>query len=79
MLLSINGKTLLGMSHQEAVTHIKANTGSKLVTLKIIEAPESSIGPGIFFPSWLYWQQLPKYVITSHIYGILHEYNTIYL
>lgn len=64
-LLCINGSNLLGLSHPEAVAQVKANTGSKVVTLKIVEAPETCVGPSNFVPSWLYWQQLPKYVHQS--------------
>ncbi|XP_052261117.1 ligand of Numb protein X 2-like isoform X2 [Dreissena polymorpha] len=60
VLLAINQTHLLGLSHQEAVAQVKANTGLKVVTLKIVEAPETCMGPGNFIPSWLYWQQLPN-------------------
>ncbi|XP_060573716.1 ligand of Numb protein X 2-like isoform X2 [Ruditapes philippinarum] len=60
VLLNINSSNLLGLSHPEAVAQVKANTGSKVITLKIVEAPETCIGPSNFVPSWLYWQQLPN-------------------
>ena len=60
ILLAVNGTSLLGLSHTAAVSQVKGNTESKAVTLKIIEAPETSDGPGNFVPSWLYWQNLPR-------------------
>lgn len=60
ILLSINGNSLIGLNHPEAVAQVKANAGSKVVTLKIIEAPETCSNQVNFAPSWLYWQQLPR-------------------
>lgn len=60
ILLSINGVSLLGLSHSEAVSQVKSNTESKVVTLKVIEAPETSNGPTNFVPTWLFWQSLPR-------------------
>ena len=61
VLLAVNGTSLLGLSHPEAVAQVKANTGSRVVTLRVVEAPETCVGPGNFVPSWLYWQQLPRW------------------
>ncbi|KAL4225196.1 PDZ domain binding [Mactra antiquata] len=60
ILLYINRCNLLGLTHPEAVSEVKSNTGNKNVTLKIIEAPETCSGSGMFAPSWLYWHQLPN-------------------
>ncbi|XP_071120941.1 ligand of Numb protein X 2-like isoform X2 [Mytilus edulis] len=60
ILLSINGVSLLALTHNEAVTQVKANAESKVVSIKIIEGPETSNGPGNFTPTWLFWQQMPR-------------------
>lgn len=60
VLLSVNGNSLLGLSHQEAVAQVKVNASLSSVTFKIIEAPETCLGCENFVPSWLYWQQLPN-------------------
>ncbi|KAL3842316.1 hypothetical protein ACJMK2_020346 [Sinanodonta woodiana] len=60
VLLSINGMNLLGLSHTDAVNRVRVNAETKQVTLKIIEAPETTEGPGNFAPTWLFWQQLPR-------------------
>lgn len=60
ILLSINGVSLLALTHNEAVTQVKANAESKVVCIKIIEGPETSNGPGNFTPTWLFWQQMPR-------------------
>ncbi|WAR01513.1 LNX2-like protein [Mya arenaria] len=60
VLMAVNGASLMGLSHPEAVARIKANTSSNVVTLRIVEAPETCIGSGNFVPSWLFWQQLPN-------------------
>ncbi|XP_052799032.1 ligand of Numb protein X 2-like [Mya arenaria] len=60
VLLAVNGASLLGFTHTEAVARIKVSTSSKVVTLRIVEAPETCIGSGNFVPSWLFWQQLPN-------------------
>ena len=65
ILLSINGTSLLGLSHAEAVSQVKVNTEPKVVTLKVIEAPETSTGPGNFVPTWLFWQNLPRYDVDT--------------
>jgi len=60
ILLSINGSSLLGLTHNEAVRLVKLNTDNKVVCLKIIEGPETSHSQGNFTPTWLFWQQMPR-------------------
>ncbi|XP_060078546.1 E3 ubiquitin-protein ligase LNX-like [Ylistrum balloti] len=60
ILLSINGSSLLGLTHNEAVSLVKMNTDNKVVCLKIINGPETSHNQGNFTPTWLFWQQMPR-------------------
>ncbi|XP_061182672.1 ligand of Numb protein X 2-like isoform X2 [Saccostrea echinata] len=60
ILLSINGKSLLGLSHNQAVNLVKLNTEAKVVCLKVIEGSETSYGQGNFTPTWLFWQKVPS-------------------
>lgn len=59
VLLSINSCNLLNMTHNESVKLIRQNSGSKTLTLRIIESKETSQGDKNFSPSWIYWLQLP--------------------
>ncbi|KAM3182718.1 hypothetical protein ACTXT7_011766 [Hymenolepis weldensis] len=34
---------------------------SEMVTIRVLEGPETSSGRENFLPSWLYWLQLPRY------------------
>ena len=77
--MSINGTSLLGLSHAEAVSQVKVKTESKVVTLKVIEAPETSSGPGNFVPTWLFWQNLPRFVVQIVGPFIFQEIKCVYL
>lgn len=60
ILLSINGKSLLGLTHNQAVSLVKQNTEANVICLKIIEGSETSYGQGNFTPTWLFWQKVPR-------------------
>uniref|UniRef100_A0A8W8NQE1 Ligand of Numb protein X 2 n=1 Tax=Magallana gigas TaxID=29159 RepID=A0A8W8NQE1_MAGGI len=60
ILLSINGKSLLGLTHNQAVSLVKQNTEANVICLKIIEGSETSYGQGNFTPTWLFWQKVPS-------------------
>lgn len=60
ILLSVNGTSLLGISHSEAVAELKVTANQTSVSLGVIEGPETSSAPGNFIPSWMYWQSLPR-------------------
>lgn len=60
VLLSVNGTSLLGISHSEAVAALKAAASAVSLTLGIIEGPETCTGPEIFTPTWMYWHKLPR-------------------
>ena len=60
VLLSVNGQSLLGLTHSVAVGLLKATAELAGVTLSLLEGPETSFGPCNFVPSWLYWQKLPR-------------------
>nr|CFW94234.1 Eka-INAD3 protein [Euperipatoides kanangrensis] len=61
LLLSVNGRSLLGLTHQEAVATLKEVAAeSTLVSLKIIENPELYTDPSVFNPIWTYWLSIPS-------------------
>ncbi|XP_014670633.1 PREDICTED: ligand of Numb protein X 2-like [Priapulus caudatus] len=60
VLLSINSTNLVGLTHAEAVTVLKASAESKVISLKIIEGSETTDGMKNFVPSWTFWLSLPK-------------------
>ncbi|XP_047498875.1 ligand of Numb protein X 2-like isoform X1 [Penaeus chinensis] len=60
VLLSVNGQSLLGLTHGQAVALLKATAELAGVTLSLLEGPETSLGTANFVPSWLYWQKLPR-------------------
>ncbi|KAK3871161.1 hypothetical protein Pcinc_023675, partial [Petrolisthes cinctipes] len=60
VVLSVNGQSLLGLTHGQAVALLKATAELGGVTLSLLEGPESAGGAGNFVPSWLYWQKLPR-------------------
>ncbi|KAK3853339.1 hypothetical protein Pcinc_040121, partial [Petrolisthes cinctipes] len=60
VVLSVNGQSLLGLTHGQAVALLKATAELGGVTLVLLEGPESEGGAGNFVPSWLYWQKLPR-------------------
>lgn len=74
VLLAINSVSLLDLTHNEAVKQLKINTESKLITLKVLDGPETSQGsPGNFTPSWLYWLQLPRMCQTVKTISLLRS------
>lgn len=60
VLLSVNGQSLLGLTHGQAVGLLKATAELAGVTLSLLDGPETSPGSANFIPSWLYWQKLPR-------------------
>lgn len=60
VLLSVNGTSLLGISHAEAVAALKTAASATSLTLGIIEGPETSAGAELFTPTWMYWHKLPR-------------------
>ncbi|KAF2368124.1 PDZ domain [Trinorchestia longiramus] len=61
VLLAVNGQSLLGLTHSQAVAQLKATAALSVVTLLLLESPEScSSSAANFVPSWLYWQKLPR-------------------
>ncbi|XP_064121542.1 ligand of Numb protein X 2-like [Macrobrachium nipponense] len=60
VLLSVNGQSLLGLTHGQAVALLKATAELAGVTLTLLDGPETSPGSANFVPSWLYWQKLPR-------------------
>ncbi|KAK6191471.1 hypothetical protein SNE40_003152 [Patella caerulea] len=67
IILHVNGTSLLGQSHNEAVKQLKINADTNLLTLQIVDGAETSDGPGNFTPTWLYWLKVPKmcYILRS--------------
>lgn len=60
ILLNVNGTSLLGLTHTQAVAILKATVEKREVTLEVLEGPETSAGSLNFIPSWVYWQKLPR-------------------
>ncbi|KAA0199971.1 hypothetical protein HAZT_HAZT001358 [Hyalella azteca] len=62
VLLAVNGLSLLGLTHSQAVAQLKATASLNSVTLLLLEGPEtcSAGNTANFVPSWLYWQKLPR-------------------
>jgi len=60
VLLSVNGQSLLGLTHVQAVGQLKATAELAGVTLSLLDGPETSTSSTNFVPSWLYWQKLPR-------------------
>jgi ligand of Numb protein X 1/2 len=60
ILLSVNGTSLLGLTHAQAVATLKSTVERSMVGLGLLEGPETSVGSHNFIPSWLYWQKLPR-------------------
>ncbi|KAB7496441.1 E3 ubiquitin-protein ligase LNX [Armadillidium nasatum] len=54
ILLSVNGHSLLGLTHTQQQPELAG------VTLSVLEGSETHAGPANFVPSWLYWQRLPR-------------------
>lgn len=59
ILVSINGMSLLDLTHQEAVRVLKASAECKVISLKIMEGPDIFESAVNFTPSWLFWLQMP--------------------
>ena len=60
ILLSVNGRSLVGLTHAQAVSALKSTAELPGVTLSVLEGPETCRGPAKFIPSWIYWQTLPR-------------------
>ncbi|GLH08152.1 Protein lap4 [Gryllus bimaculatus] len=60
ILLNVNGTSLMGLTHTQAVATLKATVEKTQVFLGVLEGPETSTGSLNFIPSWLYWQKLPR-------------------
>ena len=60
VVLSVNGQSLVGLTHGQAVALLKATAELAGVTLSLLDGPETSIGSANFVPSWLFWQKLPR-------------------
>uniref|UniRef100_A0A6A7FP33 Ligand of Numb protein X 2-like n=2 Tax=Hirondellea gigas TaxID=1518452 RepID=A0A6A7FP33_9CRUS len=61
VLLSVNGQSLLGLTHGQAVAQLKATAELAGVTLSLLDGPETAAtNSANFVPSWLYWQKLPR-------------------
>lgn len=65
ILIGVNGSSLVGLSHSQAVATLKATVETTRVEMAVVEGPETSLGAFNFIPSWLYWQKLPRYT-TPH-------------
>ncbi|KAK8405018.1 hypothetical protein O3P69_001533 [Scylla paramamosain] len=60
VVLSVNGQSLVGLTHGQAVALLKATAELAGVTLSLLDGPETSQGSANFVPSWLFWQKLPR-------------------
>ncbi|XP_054281293.1 ligand of Numb protein X 2-like [Macrosteles quadrilineatus] len=60
MLIAVNGNSLIGLSHAQAVATLKSTIPNTRVEITVVEGPETSLGAMNFVPSWLYWQKLPR-------------------
>jgi len=60
ILLSVDGTSLCGLTHSQAVATLKATINLDQVVLGIMEGPETSYGASNFVPSWMYWQKIPR-------------------
>ncbi len=60
ILLSVNGTSLCGLTHSQAVATLKATINLDQVVLGIMDGPETSFGASNFVPSWMYWQKIPR-------------------
>ncbi|CAG5115068.1 unnamed protein product [Candidula unifasciata] len=60
VLLSINGSSLLNLSHAESVRLIRQRSDVKVLTLRVIDSREITQGNHNFTPSWIYWLQMPQ-------------------
>ncbi|XP_046681916.1 ligand of Numb protein X 2-like isoform X2 [Homalodisca vitripennis] len=60
ILIGVNGNSLVGLTHGQAVATLKATVETAKVEMTVVEGPETSLGAFNFIPSWLYWQKLPR-------------------
>ncbi|XP_054281415.1 multiple PDZ domain protein-like [Macrosteles quadrilineatus] len=60
ILIGVNGNSLVGLTHGQAVATLKATVETTRVEMTVVEGPETSLGAFNFIPSWLYWQKLPR-------------------
>lgn len=60
LLLSVDGTSLCGLTHSQAVATLKATINLDQVVLGVMDGPETSYGASNFVPSWMYWQKLPR-------------------
>lgn len=60
ILLSVDGTSLCGLTHSQAVATLKATINLDQVVLGIMDGPETSFGASNFVPSWMYWQKIPR-------------------
>ncbi|ESO97584.1 hypothetical protein LOTGIDRAFT_103997 [Lottia gigantea] len=67
IILNVNGNSLLGQSHNEAVKQLKLSSDLNQLTLQVVDGAETCDGPGNFIPTWLYWLKVPKqcYILRS--------------
>ena len=60
ILLSVDGTSLCGLTHSQAVATLKATINLDQVVLGVMDGPETSFGASNFVPSWMYWQKIPR-------------------
>ncbi|XP_013397282.1 E3 ubiquitin-protein ligase LNX isoform X3 [Lingula anatina] len=70
ILVSINGISLMDLTHSESVKVLKACAESKAVSLKKFDGTETSDGALNFAPSWLFWLNLPSMCQTEKIISL---------
>ncbi|VEL21053.1 unnamed protein product [Protopolystoma xenopodis] len=60
ILLSVNGRSLIGLQHGDAVELLRnATTNQNRVEITVLAGSETSLGAANFLPSWNYWLQVP--------------------
>jgi hypothetical protein len=52
LLLSVDGTSLCGLTHSQAVATLKATISLDQVVLGVMDGPETSYGASNFVPSW---------------------------
>jgi hypothetical protein len=52
LLLSVDGTSLCGLTHSQAVATLKATINLDQVVLGVMDGPETSFGASNFVPSW---------------------------
>ncbi|XP_070566843.1 ligand of Numb protein X 2-like [Ptychodera flava] len=63
VLLTINGTSLVKLTHADAVAILKACAGSRTITLEVLEAQGHELIEHFpnFTPSWITWLTMPPY------------------